>query len=91
MAETHSLAHVKAHLSQIIDRVEDEHERVVITRNGVPVAVIVSPEDLATLEETLELLSVPGAVEQIRAAEREVEDGEVLNAAELRAKYLGKD
>jgi len=91
MAETHSLAHVKAHLSRIIDRVESEHERVVITRNGVPVAVIVSPDDLETLEETLELLSVPGAVEQIRAAEREVERDDVLTAAELRAKYLGKD
>lgn len=91
MTQTHSLAHVKAHLSQIIDRVEGEHERVVITRNGEPAAVILSPEDLATLEETLELLSTPGAVEQIRSAEREIDEGAYLTAAELRAKYLTKD
>ena len=53
--------------------------------------MILSPADLATLEETLELLSTPGAVEQIRSAEREIDEGDYLTAAELRAKYLTKD
>jgi len=34
MSETLPLAEIKAHLSEIVDRVEREHERIVLTRNG---------------------------------------------------------
>jgi antitoxin YefM len=91
MSETRSLADVKAHLSEIVDLVEGQHERVVVTRHGRPAAVIMSVQDLESLEETLEILSVPGAVEEIRAAEREIDGGEYLSAAELRAKYLDSE
>lgn len=91
MSQTRSLADVKAHLSEIIDLVESQHERVVITRNGRPAAVILSPTDLAALEESLELLSTPGVLDEIEAAEAEVAGGKFLTAAELRAKYLDKE
>ena len=91
MSETRSLADVKAHLSEIIDLVESEHERVVITRHGKPAAVIVSTGDLESIEETLGILSAPGALQEIRAAEDEISRGEFLTAAELRAKYLTRD
>jgi prevent-host-death family protein len=91
MSETRPLADVKAHLSEIIDLVESQHERVVITRHGRPAAVIVSPTDLESIEETLAILSAPGAMEDIRAAEDEIGRGEFLTAAELRAKYLTKE
>lgn len=51
-----------------MDRVEREHERVVLTRNGRPAAVIMSPADLDSLEDTLELLFDPEAMEEIKAA-----------------------
>jgi len=91
MTETRSLADVKAHLSEIVDLVESQHERVVITRHGRPAAVIVSPADLESIQETLDILSTPGAVEDIRAAESEIGRGEFLTAAEIRAKYLTKE
>lgn len=88
MSETRSLADVKAHLSEIVDLVESQHERVVITRHGRPAAVIVSTDDLAGIEETLDILATPGALKDIRAAEEQIGDGAFLTAAELRAKYL---
>jgi prevent-host-death family protein len=88
MAETLPLAEIKAHLSEIVDRVEREHERVVLTRNGRPAAVIMSPADLEALEDTLELLSDPAAVQELRAAREEAARGRVVTADELRAKYL---
>jgi prevent-host-death family protein len=66
------LAQPGPHLSEIVDRVEREHERVVLTRNGRPAAVIMSPADLAALEDTLELLSDPAAMEEIRAARADI-------------------
>ena len=43
-------------LSELIDEVAKTHERIQITRHGRAVAVLMAPEDLAALEETLEVL-----------------------------------
>ena len=88
MGETLPLAEIKAHLSEIVDRVEHEHDRVVLTRNGRAAAVIMSPEDLEALEDTLELLSDPATLEEIDRARQDVARGKVVTAEELRAKYL---
>ena len=88
--ETFPLAHVKAHLSEVVDRVEHQHDRVVLTRNGRPAAVLVSPEDLEALEDTLDLLSSPEAVKEIDDARREIAEGHFVDADALRAKYLDR-
>jgi len=88
MSETLPLAEIKAHLSEIVDRVEREHDRVVLTRNGRPAAVLISPEDLESLEDTLDILSDPKAMRAIRKAETDIDAGNFVTADELRAKYL---
>jgi antitoxin YefM len=90
MTQTLPLAEIKAHLSEIVDRIEREHDRVVLTRNGRAAAVIMSPEDLEALEDTLELLSDPKALKEIAKARAEVEQGRVIGSEDLRAKYLGR-
>ena len=75
---TQSLRDVRDHLSEIIDRVEHQHERVVVTRNGKEAAVILSPEDLAQMEETIDVLSDPQALADIREADAAYARGDVL-------------
>jgi antitoxin YefM len=84
------LSEIKKRLSEIVDGVESTHDRVVLTRNGRPAAVIMSPGDLEALEETLEILSNPVAVRAIRKAETEIDNGRALTADELRTKYLNR-
>ena len=72
MSETISLAAVKDRFSEIVDRVNKQHDRVIVTRNGVPAVVLVSVEELESLEETLEILSDQSAMDAIRESEREV-------------------
>lgn len=84
------LSEIKKRLSEIVDGVEARHDRVVLTRNGRPAAVILSPDDLESLEETIEILSNPAAVRAIRKAETEIDKGKALTADELRAKYLDR-
>lgn len=86
MSETFPLSYVKAHLSEIADRVEGEHERVVVTRKGRPAAVLISPDDLESLEETLAVLSDPGLMAAIREGEAAIEAGDAVSLEELRAK-----
>lgn len=48
--------------------------------------VLMSPEDLEPLEETLAVLADPDALDEIAQAEREVADGDVIRGVEaLRA------
>ncbi|AEI10816.1 MULTISPECIES: type II toxin-antitoxin system Phd/YefM family antitoxin [Cellulomonas] len=76
---TTSLAKVKAGLSAFVDSVHDTHERVTITRNGEPAAVLIAPDDLASLEETIAILSDRGLMDDVRTAQREIADGDVID------------
>src|SRR5215216_1176440 len=73
-----SLREVRDHFSEVVDRVEHEHDRVTVTRNGRPAAVILSPDDLAQLEETLEILSDAEALADIREADAAYREGDVV-------------
>lgn len=42
-----------------------------MTRNGVPAAVLLSPDDLASLEETVDILQDKALLESIRRSRRE--------------------
>jgi antitoxin YefM len=70
-----TLADVKNRLSEVIDRLEREHGRVVITKHGRPAAVLLSVDDLESLEETLEILSNPELMADIREAEADLAAG----------------
>ncbi len=70
------LADVKNRLSEVVDRLEREHGRVVITKHGRPAAVVMAVEDLEGLEETLDILSDPKLMRRIRKAEAELDAGE---------------
>jgi antitoxin YefM len=79
------LSEAKARLSEIADEVGRTHERVHITRNGREYVVLLAAEDLESIEATLELLSDPAAQERLRRSQDEVERGELLDEAEVRA------
>lgn len=57
--ETLPLADVRAQLSKYVEQVVSTHERVTITRNGKPAAVLISAEDLDAMQETLYWSSQP--------------------------------
>lgn len=78
----HSLREVRDHFSDVVDRVEREHERITVTRNGRAAAVILSPEDLAELEETVDVLSDPDALADIREADAAYRQGDVVRGIE---------
>ena len=87
MDKTLPLAYIKAHLSEIVDGVESGHDRVILTKNGRPAAVIMSPDELESLEETLDILSEPGALEEIRQAEADIAAGNYFTEEDLRKMF----
>jgi prevent-host-death family protein len=76
MSETVPFSDAKSHLSELADRVERDHDRILVTRNGRPSFVLISPDDLESLEETLDILRDPELTESIRRSRREAASGE---------------
>jgi prevent-host-death family protein len=74
-AEQMSLADVKNRLSEVVDRVEREHGRVVITKHGHPAAVVISLDDLESLEETLDVMDSSALLADIHEALDELGTG----------------
>lgn len=79
MAETIPFTEAKAHLSDLVDRTSREHERFVVTRNGRPAAVLLSPEDLESLEETVDILQDRALLDSIHKSRREASEGKRLH------------
>ncbi|MHB2028417.1 MAG: type II toxin-antitoxin system Phd/YefM family antitoxin [Acidimicrobiales bacterium] len=73
-----AFSEAKAHVSQLAERVEREHERFLVTRNVRPSFVLVSPDDLDSLEETLDILKDPELYASLEISRSELARSETL-------------
>jgi prevent-host-death family protein len=61
-----SLSEAKMKLSELVEAVYSTDEEIVITKNGRPAAVLVSPEEFESWKETIEIASSPDLMEEIK-------------------------
>lgn len=66
----------RANLAQTMGRVCDDHEPLIITRNGQPSVVMMSLDDYKALEETAYLLRAPKNAKRLLEAITSLESGE---------------
>ncbi|MDK1009496.1 MAG: type II toxin-antitoxin system Phd/YefM family antitoxin [Actinomycetota bacterium] len=83
MSKVMPLSEVKAKLSEVIDEVVTTHERIIITRNGRPAAVLVDVDDLEAIEETISIMTDPGAMDAISAGRAAILSGDVASRADI--------
>ena len=72
--KTLPLSEVKMKLSELVQHVASSDEEIVITRNGRPAAVIVSPDEFESLKETAEILSDKEFMTEIRKSMRAIKN-----------------
>lgn len=70
MARTLPISGMKARLPELVTGVAEREEEIVVTRKGKPAAVLVNYAEYERLKETLDVLSDPELMEQIRRSER---------------------
>jgi antitoxin YefM len=70
MARMLPISEVKARLPELVTGVAEREEEIVVTRKGKPAAVLVNYAEYERLKETLDVLSDPELMEQIRRSER---------------------
>jgi prevent-host-death family protein len=63
---TLSVSEAKMKLSALVDAVKETDEEVIITKNGKPVAVLVSPDEFASWRETMAIRLNPNIMKEIK-------------------------
>lgn len=84
---TTSLADAKQRLSHYVQSAQDTHERTVITKNGRPVAALISMDDLESMEETLAILGDTELMAGIRESLDQIARGDVVSLEEVEAEF----
>ena len=66
MSKTLPISEVKTRLPELVSGVEEREEEIVVTRKGKPAAVLVNYAEYERLKESLDVLSDPALMRQIR-------------------------
>lgn len=77
------ISDVRENLPNLVDKIDKADERVIITVNGKPKAIMLNLEELETLEETAEILAIPGAREEIMRGLKEAKKGKGILLRDL--------
>jgi len=71
---------------QIVERVKNTRDTVIITQRGKPAALLVNYEDYEGMVATLEEMSQPDWRERLAEAERDSRAGKGIELAEIQAR-----
>jgi len=70
MSRTLPISEVKARLPELVSGVAEREEEIVVTRNSRPAAMLVNYEEYRRQRDTLDILSDPDMMRQIRQSRR---------------------
>jgi len=84
MTNVVAISDVRARLPELVNHINKNMDRVIITVNGQPKAVLVSEEELDSLEETAEILAIPGAKENIKKGKKQIREGKFVSLSDLK-------
>ncbi len=84
MSDLISISDARTNLPDLVTKVSNNMSRVIITVNGKPRATLVSSEELESLEETAEILSIPGAKKSITEGLKQAKKGQGISLSQLK-------
>lgn len=83
MTDLVAISDARAKLPELVNKVNKNMDRVIITINGQPKAVLMSEEELESLEETAEILAIPRALAGIKKGEKQIKKGQFVHLKDL--------
>ena len=72
--KTLSLSEAKMKLSSLIETLRVTDEEIVITKNGSPAAVLISPDEFESWKETISIRSDSSLMSEIRKGLKELKE-----------------
>ncbi|MBL7159257.1 type II toxin-antitoxin system Phd/YefM family antitoxin [Candidatus Microgenomates bacterium] len=79
-----AISNLRANLPSLVGEVSDKLKRLIVTVSGKPKAVMIGLEEFESLEETAEILAVPGAYEKITKGIAEAKKGKGVPLSKLK-------
>ncbi len=77
------LAEARQNFSALVDEALATHQRVLVTRNGVPAIWMIADDDFESIMETLDVLADAEAMRDVAQSRADSEEGRYLTAAEM--------
>jgi len=77
------VAEARQNFSALIDEAVATHQRVLVTRNGVPVVWMISDEDFESIMETLDVLADAAAMQDVAQSRADSAAGRYVTAPEM--------
>jgi antitoxin YefM len=84
MSSLISISDARQQLPNLVSKVNKYLDRVVITVKGQPKATLISAEELESLEETAEILAIPGALKSIKKGRKQIKKGEFVKLSDIK-------
>ena len=78
------ISYVKSHAAELLDRITEEREPIIITQNGEARAVLVDVSSYEQMQETLALLKL------LALADKEIEAGNTVPIEDVMIEYGAK-
>jgi antitoxin YefM len=85
--QTLPISKVKDRLNELVDSASQTHERITITKNGSPAAILIGMAEWEALQETLFWLSQDDSRDTIAQARTEIANGDGLTEEQIRAEF----
>ncbi len=86
MVETQTIlpvTKVKRELLEILKSMEEDYTTVTVTRNGVPVGIMMTPDRYEALLETIEILGDNKILQALKASQKDFKSGRVYTHDEV--------
>ena len=77
------LAEARQNFSALVDEAVATHQRVLVTRNGVPAVWMIANEDFESIMETLDVLADAAAMQDIAQSRADAKTGRYVTSAEM--------
>lgn len=84
MIKTLPVTKAREELTSLVENAAKRLDEYVITVNGVPKAVLMSSDEFDSWQETMDILSDPNALKEIRESEKQIEKGEYVTLEQLK-------
>ena len=79
-----AISDARATLPELVTKINEKFDRAVITVNGKPKVVMLSIEELESLEETAEVVAIPHIKEDIKKSREQIKKGEYIALSDLK-------
>src|SRR5580693_1903790 len=77
------VAEARQNFSALVDEATTTHQRILVTRNGVPAIWMIADEDFESIMETLDVLADAAAMRDVSTSQADAVAGRYITAAEM--------